>query len=50
MLFDFAALRSSTVLYRWNQGLWTDAQGWADFLADRGTVSLWIEDGVGLEG
>jgi alpha-amylase len=29
-------------------GLWTDAGGWADFLADSGTAALWVEDGVGL--
>jgi alpha-amylase len=32
------------------EGLWTDSNGWADFLADGGTASIWIEDGVGLEG
>ncbi len=30
------------------EGLWTDRDGWADFLADGGTASIWIEDGVGL--
>ena len=29
-------------------GLWTDGSGRADFLTDAGTVSLWVEDGVGL--
>jgi alpha-amylase len=29
-------------------GLWTDQNGWADFLADGGTAAIWIEDGVGL--
>ncbi|MEB3242713.1 MAG: alpha-amylase [Cyanobacteriota bacterium] len=29
-------------------GLWTDGAGWADFVAEGGTVSLWIEHGVGL--
>lgn len=28
--------------------LWTDQQGWADFVADGGTASIWLEDGVGL--
>jgi alpha-amylase len=28
--------------------LYTDEFGWADFLADGGTVAIWIEDGVGL--
>jgi alpha-amylase len=31
------------------EGLSTDRDGWADFLADAGTASIWIEDGVGLE-
>jgi alpha-amylase len=31
------------------EGLWTDSNGWADFLADGGTASIWIEDGVGLD-
>jgi alpha-amylase len=31
------------------EGLSTDRSGWADFLADGGTASIWIEDGVGLE-
>jgi alpha-amylase len=30
------------------EGLSTDQDGWADFLADGGTASIWIEDGVGL--
>lgn len=30
------------------QGLWTGADGKADFVADSGSVSLWLEDGVGL--
>jgi alpha-amylase len=30
------------------EGLWTDQSGCADFLADGGTVAIWIEDGVGL--
>lgn len=30
------------------EGLWTDQYGWADFLADGGTVAIWIEDDVGL--
>ncbi len=25
--------------------LYTDELGWADFLADGGTVAIWIEDG-----
>ena len=29
-------------------GLCTDGSGFADFLAEGGTVSIWIEDGVGL--
>ncbi|WP_146005844.1 alpha-amylase [Fischerella thermalis] len=28
--------------------LYTDEFGWADFLADGGTVAIWIEDGMGL--
>ena len=31
------------------EGLWTDAGGRADFLADGGSASVWIEDGVGLD-
>jgi alpha-amylase len=31
------------------EGLSTDRSGWADFLADAGTVSIWIEDGIGLD-
>lgn len=30
------------------EGLWTDDSGCADFIADGGTVAIWIEDGVGL--
>lgn len=30
------------------EGLWTDENGWADFLADGGTTAIWIEEGVGL--
>lgn len=29
-------------------GLWTDSAGWGDFVAEGGTVSIWLEDGVGL--
>jgi alpha-amylase len=29
--------------------LWTDAEGWGDFVADGGAVSIWIEDGSGLD-
>lgn len=47
----FVVVRQRYTLYGDKaEGLWTDSQGWADFLADGGTVSLWIEDGVGLEG
>lgn len=31
-----------------SNGLWTDPHGWADFLADGGTASIWLEDGVSL--
>ena len=31
------------------EGLWTDGGGAADFVADSGTVSIWLEDGVGLQ-
>lgn len=40
--------------YRYNQygdkseGLWTDSNGYAEFLADGGSAAIWIEDGVGL--
>jgi alpha-amylase len=30
-------------------GLWTNGSGEADFLAEAGTVAIWIEDGVGLD-
>lgn len=30
------------------EGLWTDENGWADFLADGGTAAIWIKEGVGL--
>jgi alpha-amylase len=33
-----------------SEGLWTDSNGWADFLADGGTASIWIEEGVELNG
>jgi alpha-amylase len=29
--------------------LWTDEEGWGEFVADGGSVSIWIEDGVGLQ-
>jgi alpha-amylase len=29
-------------------GLWTDSAGWGDFVAEGGTVSIWLEHGVGL--
>jgi alpha-amylase len=28
--------------------LWTDGAGWAEFVADSGTVSVWLEDGAVL--
>ncbi|MCP9819821.1 alpha-amylase [Synechococcus sp. Cruz-9H2] len=31
-----------------SDALWTDSHGWADFVADGGSVSIWIEDGVGI--
>jgi alpha-amylase len=31
-----------------SDGLWTESDGSADFPADGGAVSIWIEDGVGL--
>ncbi len=30
------------------EGLWTGPDGRADFLADSGCVTIWLEDGVGL--
>ncbi len=48
--YGFAVVRDRYDLYGDKaEGLWTDANGWADFLADGGTASLWIEDGIGLE-
>ncbi len=32
------------------EGLWTDSNGWGNFLADGGSAAIWIEDGVGLSG
>jgi alpha-amylase len=32
------------------EGLWTDSGGRADFPADGGSASIWIEDGAGLDG
>ena len=32
-----------------SEAIWTGPDGRADFLADSGTVSLWVEDGVGLD-
>ncbi len=29
-------------------GLWTDSAGWGEFVAEGGTVSIWLEHGVGL--
>jgi alpha-amylase len=29
-------------------GLWTDSSGWGDFVAEGGTVSIWIEYGANL--
>jgi hypothetical protein len=31
-----------------SEAIWTAPDGRADFLADSGAVSLWLEDGVGL--
>lgn len=31
-----------------SEGLMTDQEGWAEFVADGGAVTIWIEDGVGL--
>lgn len=31
------------------EGVWTDANGRGDFVADGGAVSIWIEEGAGLE-
>lgn len=45
----FLAVRSAYGQYGDKaEGLWTGPDGRADFLADSGTVSLWLEDGVGL--
>jgi hypothetical protein len=42
-------LRSAYCLYGDKaEGLWTGPDGRADFLADARTVSIWLEDGVGL--
>jgi len=45
----FTVVRSAYDLYGdKSSGLWTGPDGRADFLADSGCVSLWLEDGVGL--
>jgi alpha-amylase len=45
----FEVVRSRYDLYGDKaEGLWTGADGRADFVADAGSVSLWLEDGVGL--
>ncbi len=30
-------------------GLYTDSSGWGDFIAECGTTSIWIENGVGVD-
>jgi alpha-amylase len=30
------------------EALWTDEEGWGDFISDGGSVSLWLEEGAGL--
>jgi alpha-amylase len=46
----FAVVRSPYLVYGDKaEGLWTGPDGRADFVAEAGTVSLWLEDGVGLE-
>jgi alpha-amylase len=32
-----------------SEAVWTDGDAWGEFVADGGAVSLWIEDGVGLQ-
>lgn len=46
---DFVVVKGQYQLYGTKSGgLWTDASGWGDFVAEGGTVSIWIEDGAGL--
>jgi alpha-amylase len=46
---DFIVVRSAYQQYGdKSEAIWTGPDGRADFLADSGTVSLWLEDGVGL--
>ena len=40
---------SYTVYGNKESGLWTDEEGWAEFVADGGSASIWIEEGAGLE-
>jgi alpha-amylase len=48
-LGGFVIVRSAYNLYGdKSQGLTTGADGKADFVADAGCVSIWLEDGVGL--
>jgi alpha-amylase len=45
----FTAARAAYLVYGDKaEALWTGPDGKADFLADSGAVSVWLEDGVGL--
>jgi alpha-amylase len=45
----FLVVRSAYLQYGDKaEGLWTGLDGRADFLADSGCVTIWLEDGVGL--
>ena len=46
----FLVVRSAYLQYGDKaEGLWTGLDGRADFLADSGCVTIWLEDGVGFE-
>jgi alpha-amylase len=46
----FVVVRGAYELYgNKEEGLWTDEAGWADFVADGGSVSVWLEEGTHLE-
>lgn len=46
----YLVVRGSYQLYGNKEtALWTGEEGWGEFVADGGTVSIWIEDGAELE-
>jgi alpha-amylase len=46
---EFVVVRGNYQLYGTkSDALWADSSGYGDFVAEGGTVSIWLEDGVGL--